>query len=532
VVEGHLECWSSDMDELEAFCLEISGKIGAGLTLYIVYCPRKDDQSHAGWDNLFSCGPAILDLLLRQANILCRKQCNWTLLEKRLDDLISLATEKLYAYPFKDVPECWRRLFTDASILKACSLVVRSRLKAIESEDLQDNVMKNDSNMLDAVVKILDLAVIMAGAPGGPVYDRRDWIEKAMDLLEPLCEPSPIAEEEARPSKRRKVYNFDKDDIFPGSTAFVPSVQYPVTRAVLPTFNEFAKHMAATDSEDIGPRPLIIQEAIEYWPARNERPWKRPSYLLSRTLNGRRLVPVEVGRSYVDDGWGQKIIPFKDFMNDYLIQSPASISASNGTIINGDNSLDDNTEEGNSTQGVQTGYLAQHDLFTQIQSLRFDISIPDYCYVIAPPPHPSSPLASKHSAIPTLEEPLLNAWLGPAGTISPMHVDPYHNILAQVVGRKYIRLYAPRESAKLYPRGIEDGGVDMCNTSALDIGVLEGWDGTREEQREALRKYTLYSSAEYVDLVLEEGECLYIPLGWWHYVRSLSVSFSVSFWWN
>jgi lysine-specific demethylase 8 len=113
-----------------------------------------------------------------------------------------------------------------------------------------------------------------------------------------------------------------------------------------------------------------------------------------------------------------------------------------------------------------------------------------------------------------------------------MHVDPYHNILAQVVGSKYIRLYAPGESSKLYARGIEDGGVDMCNTSALDVGVLEGWDGTKEKQEESVRKYPLYKTAEYVDLILEEGECLYIPLGWWHYVRSLSVSFSVSFWWN
>ena len=35
-----------------------------------------------------------------------------------------------------------------------------------------------------------------------------------------------------------------------------------------------------------------------------------------------------------------------------------------------------------------------------------------------------------------------------------------------------------------------------------------------------------------MDCVLEAGQMLYIPPGWWHYVKSLSVSFSVSFWWQ
>lgn len=37
---------------------------------------------------------------------------------------------------------------------------------------------------------------------------------------------------------------------------------------------------------------------------------------------------------------------------------------------------------------------------------------------------------------------------------------------------------------------------------------------------------------EFMDCILEEGEMLYIPPKWWHYVRSLTTSFSVSFWWS
>lgn len=34
------------------------------------------------------------------------------------------------------------------------------------------------------------------------------------------------------------------------------------------------------------------------------------------------------------------------------------------------------------------------------------------------------------------------------------------------------------------------------------------------------------------DCVLEAGQMLFIPPGWWHYVKSTTVSFSVSFWWR
>jgi len=83
----------------------------------------------------------------------------------------------------------------------------------------------------------------------------------------------------------------------------------------------------------------------------------------------------------------------------------------------------------------------------------------------------------------------------------------------------------------MYAKALEDG-IDMSNTSEVDVGILAGLDGTPEEIEAAAKKFPLFKKAHYLECVLHEGECLYIPIGWWHYVRSLSVSFSVSFWFN
>jgi len=46
---------------------------------------------------------------------------------------------------------------------------------------------------------------------------------------------------------------------------------------------------------------------------------------------------------------------------------------------------------------------------------------------------------------------VIQGWFGPVGTVSPLHYDGYHNLLAQVVGYKYVRLYDPRYSQTLSP---------------------------------------------------------------------------------
>lgn len=76
----------------------------------------------------------------------------------------------------------------------------------------------------------------------------------------------------------------------------------------------------------------------------------------------------------------------------------------------------------------ETAYLAQHELFDQIPPLRRDIMTPDYCALL---------LADEEDDG-GAESVATNAWFGPGGTVSPLHNDPFHNLLAQVVGSKRV----------------------------------------------------------------------------------------------
>jgi hypothetical protein len=431
----------------------------------------------------------------------------------RADDLIELAHERIYMYKPADVRACWRELFRAATWIKVTALATRDSW----GEKKPGSLKPFSKEILDGIVTAIDMALIIAGHP--MKEEEQEHIKSLFDSLESIdiqggstslpvmsANQFPCNTEEFAPSKRRKLHETTSSDRFPVFDIFVPPIKNPAPRVSDLSLSSFESHMLHPQDQSLGPEPLIIQNAIEHWPARTDRSWNNQSYLMAKTIGGRRLVPVEIGRSYVDEDWGQKIIPFKEFMEKYMLADPKSLD-------------------------TKTGYLAQHDLFKQIPNLRKDIAIPNYCFADTSLPHPSSPLAKEHAAVPILGATSLNAWFGPAGTISPLHVDPYHNILAQVVGRKYVRLYAPKYSANLYPRGMEEG-IDMNNTSQTDVAVLEGWDGTEEDKLAAREQFPEFENAEYEDCILEEGECLYIPLGWWHYIRSLSPSFSVSFWFN
>ncbi len=132
--------------------------------------------------------------------------------------------------------------------------------------------------------------------------------------------------------------------------------------------------------------------------------WADGDYLRSIAGPG-RVVPVETGGKYTDADWGQEIVSWDIFLGSSGWPSSAAHAAKHERRL----------------------YLAQYNLLDQFPQLRQDIIIPDVIY--------SEPPASSHA--PAYKQPidaetgaetvLLNAWLGPAGTESPAHTDPYFN---------------------------------------------------------------------------------------------------------
>ncbi|KAL1122079.1 hypothetical protein AAG570_003485, partial [Ranatra chinensis] len=216
-------------------------------------------------------------------------------------------------------------------------------------------------------------------------------------------------------------------------------------------------------------KPVKLTECINHWPAL--RKWRDVNYLLK--VGGPRTVPVELGSAYTQSDWGMQLLTLHDFILKHIIE-----------------------------KGTTTGYLAQHQLFNQIPELKADIRVPEYCY-----------LSEREEDDDNVD---INAWFGPSGTVSPLHYDPKHNLLTQIVGRKRVLLYCPEDSEKLYSHG----GLMLHNTAKVD---------PYEPDYES---YPNYKFAKAYECHLYPGEMLYIPPKWWHHVRSLDVSFSVSFWWE
>ncbi|GAB3158803.1 hypothetical protein GCM10027290_62620 [Micromonospora sonneratiae] len=123
------------------------------------------------------------------------------------------------------------------------------------------------------------------------------------------------------------------------------------------------------------------------------------------------------------------------------------------------------------------------------------------------------PLARDVRPVPGIIDPdllpeMVTLLLGPAGTVTGLHQDNMNILLCQVMGRKHVRLVPSYQRQRVYPRG----------------GTFSHVDAARPD----LDQYPSYAQADVLEGVLEPGDALLVPAGWWHWVRALDVSATVS----
>ena len=100
-------------------------------------------------------------------------------------------------------------------------------------------------------------------------------------------------------------------------------------------------------------------------------------------------------------------------------------------------------------------------------------------------------------------------WMGPRGTFTPLHHDLTHNFMAQVMGRKHIWLVNPLHTPSIYNQ--------LHCFSDVDLRKVD------------FDRHPLMRDVEVFEHVLEPGELLFIPIGWWHQVVGVDTTITMTY---
>ena len=117
----------------------------------------------------------------------------------------------------------------------------------------------------------------------------------------------------------------------------------------------------------------------------------------------------------------------------------------------------------------------------------------------------SLPRVCDRSALPRAS----SFWFGPAGTVTPLHHDTLMLFHTQIVGRKRWRFISPLQTPRLYNHH------DVYSAVSLDDPDLS--------------RHPDFQGVQVLDVVVQPGETMFLPLAWWHQVSALDVSLSFSY---
>jgi hypothetical protein len=121
-----------------------------------------------------------------------------------------------------------------------------------------------------------------------------------------------------------------------------------------------------------------------------------------------------------------------------------------------------------------------------------------------------------------------NLWMGLAPTYTPLHRDPNPNLFLQLAGKKVVRLFRPDVGASIFAEVQETLGRNASSTFRGE----EMMQGAEKELLEREVWHHKYNREDGFEAILDHGEALFIPLGWWHSIKGVGkgVTASVNWW--
>jgi hypothetical protein len=214
-------------------------------------------------------------------------------------------------------------------------------------------------------------------------------------------------------------------------------------------------------------RPVVIEGAMDHWPALAH--WS-PAYFAKHF--GSRKVPVYKTKQ------GHTV-----FNNQQGLQSD-------------EQSLSEFIDQITSKSSNEVQTRIRCPLLTQLPEAQNDFTCPPYC------------TDGKNLQI--------NLWFSGAPTITRLHFDLPHNLLAQVYGKKRFLLFDPAQSHALYRCSLRSATPQF---SEVDLMQTD------------LTKFPRLIAAQPFQADLSPGDLLFIPSRWWHHADSAEITLSLSFWW-
>ena len=214
-----------------------------------------------------------------------------------------------------------------------------------------------------------------------------------------------------------------------------------------------------------GCRPVVLTDLARDWPA-----MQRWSFAEFKRRFGNLTVQVQSGRDADADYEVNKVRLRRDTNFAAFLDRVATSGETNDEYLTASNEI-----------------LRRPEFMSLLDDIG---SLPDFC----------NRAAMSRSA---------SLWVGPAGTRTPLHHDTLMLLHTQIVGRKRWRFVSPLSGPQVYN--------DFDVYSPVDFEKLD------------LARFPEAAKVKVLDVVVEPGETMFLPLAWWHQVSSLDRCISLSF---